>query len=530
MPTLPIDLEKPYFKIKVTDGSGNEILCGKYEVIAKPPITGFNQVAGTNYYWRNWTSVSIPLATYVGQNVTVEFTASDCALTGHLGYAYIDGSCFQSSIVSIPSGNCGGLPYTLIAPPGYASYAWTGPNIVGPNNVQTITVNQTGTYTCVITSLSGPTCKATLKAIVGNTPTINAGPDFTICKGGYAQLNASISLTNTFSWSPTTGLTNPNTLNPIARPTATTTYYLTACGITDSATVYVDEMDFSVGPNVTTCGGSSPVTLSATPTVPGSYSYSWTPSAGMTGATTANPTVSPLTTTTYSVVVTNLASGCSNTKQVTVTVLSNGATMAGPDRPYCGTPVQLNAVGGTTFTWTDLNGNPPIGLNCISCSNPIANPSLTTSYIVVSDLGLPCVNRDTVTILVSPSYMLSLPTSYTICGSGNVALSVVPSVAGSYTYNWSPSATLSGSATDSPVASPSVSTNYSVTVTNAIGCSQVGHTLVNVVAPIPITTSASPSIICVPGTSTSLTSVTAPTTCSNYALSAIGYAPIALNA
>jgi gliding motility-associated-like protein len=519
------DPQRPFFRIRVLDQSGNEILCGHYEVIAKPPITGFQQVPSTNYYWRDWTSVAIPLAAFVGQNVTVEFTASDCSLGGHLGYAYIDGSCFQSSIVSVPSGNCGGLPYTLIAPPGYASYAWTGPGIVGATNVQTITVNQTGTYTCVITSVSGPTCKTTLKAVVGNNPTINAGPDFYICPGGYAQLNASVSLTNSYTWSPTATLTNPNTLNPIARPTATTTYYLTGCGKIDSATVYVDDVDFAITPDFTTCGTST-VSLSATPTVAGSYTYSWSPSTGMTGANTATPTVTLSGTTTYSVTVTNVTSGCSNTRQVTVTVSTGSSTSAGADKVYCGTAVQLNAVGGTNFTWTDINGNIPVGLSCSNCSNPLASPSVTTSYIVTSNLTAPCINKDTVVVAASNPFTLSLPSTYTICGSGTTSMSVTPSPAGSYTYSWFPSATLTGANSATPVASPAATTNYAVTVTDAIGCFKTAYTLVNVVPAMSIGTAASPSAICTSGTSSILTATLSSATCSNYLLNTITYSPV----
>ena len=56
-------------------------------------------------------------------------------------------------------------------------------------------------------------------------PLVNAGADATICYGKTTQLNASIQ-GNYFSWSPVTGLVNPNTLSPISGPQSTTTYIL----------------------------------------------------------------------------------------------------------------------------------------------------------------------------------------------------------------------------------------------------------------------------------------------------------------
>jgi hypothetical protein len=60
--------------------------------------------------------------------------------------------------------------------------------------------------------------------------TVNAGNDITICEGASTQLNGSVSGGNntTYIWSPATGLNDPNILNPIATPNATTTYTLTA--------------------------------------------------------------------------------------------------------------------------------------------------------------------------------------------------------------------------------------------------------------------------------------------------------------
>lgn len=71
-----------------------------------------------------------------------------------------------------------------------------------------------------------------------------AGEDSTICGGGLdsTQLNATGG--TVYSWSPTTGLSNPNIANPWAKPTVTTTYtvttdYVGVCFSSDQVTVTV---------------------------------------------------------------------------------------------------------------------------------------------------------------------------------------------------------------------------------------------------------------------------------------------------
>ena len=60
---------------------------------------------------------------------------------------------------------------------------------------------------------------------VNPLPTAFAGLDAAFCAGGSVQLSATGG--TTFTWSPSTGLSNPNIGNPVANPTSTTTYVVT---------------------------------------------------------------------------------------------------------------------------------------------------------------------------------------------------------------------------------------------------------------------------------------------------------------
>jgi len=77
------------------DQANNLINCATYDVNATSAssIPGFQTKPGTIFKYKNWSAVTVPLLAYVGQNVTIEFTTSDCNQGGHFGYAYIQCQC-----------------------------------------------------------------------------------------------------------------------------------------------------------------------------------------------------------------------------------------------------------------------------------------------------------------------------------------------------------------------------------------------------------------------------------------------------
>ncbi|OJV30559.1 MAG: hypothetical protein BGO32_09240 [Bacteroidetes bacterium 37-13] len=80
-----------------------------------------------------------------------------------------------------------------------------------------------GTYLDTIPAKNG--CDSVITTYISySTDTISAGRDTAICKGDSTRLNGSGGLI--YTWSPATGLSNPNIANPIAKPTNTTVYQL----------------------------------------------------------------------------------------------------------------------------------------------------------------------------------------------------------------------------------------------------------------------------------------------------------------
>lgn len=156
--------EQPYLRINLIIGGVN-IDCGEYFQASQAGAVGFLDGPGDVRY-RPWSTVSIALTDFIGQTATVEFTSADCSQAGHFGYAYIDAECMP--MPSLESGmlTCGNLQVTLTAPEGADSYQWSGPGIVGPNNTQSITVDEPGDYSVQIIPVQGPACAYSLETTI----------------------------------------------------------------------------------------------------------------------------------------------------------------------------------------------------------------------------------------------------------------------------------------------------------------------------------------------------------------------------
>jgi gliding motility-associated-like protein len=175
-------------------------------------------------------------------------------------------------------------------------------------------------------------------------------------------------------------------------------------------------------------------------------------------------------------------------------------TEAGPSAviTVCdGSNAAITATGGTIFTWYDMAGvqiQPGAQFSCNPCNNPIAQPTTTTSYVVISDLSGTCINIDTVTVEVVPDFTWTITVDdATPCAQQPVQLTATPNPAGNYTYNWTPPATLNDPNISNPLATIFLPGTYtfSVEMTSSQGCiknDSISVTVANSVAPIIATT------------------------------------------
>ncbi len=139
-----------------------------------------------------------------------------------------------------------------------------------------------------------------------------------------------------------------------------------------------------------------------------------------------------------------------------------------------GNPVQLQASNGINYTWI-----PSTGLSCTTCSNPIASPSVYTTYTVISTasaaIGCKASNTVTMSITANPQ-VLSSPISTNVC----VGQSAYLVASNGSNYNWAPSNGLSCPTCPGTYASPTVTTVYTVTSNNSLLCSTTATQIINV--------------------------------------------------
>lgn len=344
-------------------------------------------------------------------------------------------------------------------------------NIPGAYNVTLTVTNANGSNTAVLTNY----------IVVNALPFADAGNNTTICNGNSTVLNASGG--TSYSWTPSTGLSSTTIQNPIANPTVNTTYTVivtnNGCTKTDPVTITVTAPPLAnAGPDLNVCLGSSG-SLNAS----GGTTYLWSPATGLSSTTISNPVVSTTVNTTYTVIVDN--GGCSNSDIVQVNVNNPPLADAGTNTVICrGSSTTLNASGGISYTWT-----PAVSLNFPNSVNPIASPTVTTIYTVAVNNGT-CTANDVVTVSVTPLPTANAGSDVTICSGASTTLSA----SGGTAYNWAPSTGLSSSTIANPVANPTVTTNYTVTVTNN-GCTATDFVNVLITSP-PVVNAGSDINVC----------------------------------
>ena len=243
---------------------------------------------------------------------------------------------------------CPGSSFTASTVSNAASYTWSPTTGVSNPAIANPVLSPASTTTYTVTGTTGPcTVSKTFTVTVGSTVTLAVRADTTICSGASFNANT-VSNGITFTWSPTTGVSNPAIANPVLSPTTTTTYTVTArigtCVTTRSFTVTVNPaVTVNAGPGSTILSGSS-VQLQGSGSA---GTILWTPSTALSATNILNPLASPVVTTTYTLRITN-QQGCTNTSNVTIIVI-----------PYCISPANAFTPNKDGFndTWFITNGN-----------------------------------------------------------------------------------------------------------------------------------------------------------------------------
>ena len=443
---------------------------------------------GFTYRWSTGaitpTIVALPTSTTV-YSVTVTGSTGCSAVT--TATVTVNAAVTATISVNPSSTICNGTSATLTASGG-TGYAWsTGATTAA------ISVSPATTTTYSVTVSNANSCSAVATTTITVNPAVTATvADQTICNGNSATLTANTSGGSgfTYAWRPAgTG----STQSVVVSPSTTTSYTVTVtnsngCSAVATATVTVNPAVTAViaaNPSLTICNGTTTI-LSAS----GGTVFRWN-----TGATTASIPVSPTTTTTYSVTVTN-AFGCSAIASTTVTV-NPSVTANLSNATICnGTVASLSATGGTNY----LLSNGTTNTTGILSVTPIA----TTVYSVTVTNGNGCSAIASGTVTVNPAVTATVA-NQTICNGTSTTLTANVSGGSGFSYNWSPVGTGN---TQKVVVAPSVTTVYTVTVANSTGCSAITSATVTVNAAVTATVISSSSCNSVSTTLTASSSQT----------------------
>ena len=318
---------------------------------------------------------------------------------------------FQTN-ASCDGGNDGAINITATGGnPGY-QYSLDGLNFQSSNVFNVAP----GSYSITVRDNKG--CISNTNANVGLTSNLTMTPqaDKTICKGTSIPMQLTSNATQ-YAWSPAAGLSNITIPNPVANPTVTTQYFVTAtlgkCSVMDSVFVYVNAAPIpNAGSDGFICYGQN-YTLQGS----GGTAFIWSPASSLSSAILASPVAVPSKTTTYTLSVTD-ANGCKSlvTDNVVVDVTPPIIVSVFPKDTivYSGDQFQLLAVSaGNIYSWS-----PVFGLNNPIVPDPVFTVSGDVIYRVTASTIAGCKGEGTINVKMYKGPDIYMPTGFTPNGDG----------------------------------------------------------------------------------------------------------------
>ncbi len=506
----------------VADAGADRSICPG---VASTPL-GTAPIVGATYSWSPATGLSsttvaqptVTLPNTTGAPIVQVYTltvstGASCASVGTVRVTVNPAATVDAGLART---TCSGVASVLLgtaAITGY-TYSWSpATGLSSPTVAQpTVTLpNTTGapitaTYTVTATSPTGCTATSTVVVTVSPAAVATPGPAISFCSGTVsAPLGGTAVAGTTYSWTPTTGLSNPNILNPTVTGTnttaapITTTYTLTATtagGCSATATVAVTINPAAVadaGPAKQTCSNVG-VAIGSGTAVAGT-TYTWSPATGLSSPSVLNPTVTlpNLGTTNFTQVYTltaTTANGCVSTGTVTVTIFPAAVANAGPALAFCSGETRTlgsgAAVTGTTYAWTPTTGlNDPTALNpTITLTNTTSAP-ITTTYTLMATTSNGCSATSTVAVTVNQAAVANAGPAKQTCSNVGVVIGSGTAVAGT-TYAWLPVTGLSSTSALTPtltlpnLTGAPIAVTYTLTATTALGCSATSTVAVTI--------------------------------------------------
>lgn len=370
---------------------------------------------------------------------------------------------------------------------------WAGPSALSggyPGTYQP-SVNLQGQYVYSYNFQNNNHCpliKDTVNVVMPQTPTLSIS-QASICAGQQTATLTAGGAAN-YTWTPSTGLNTSSSGTVAANPTVTTTYTVVGangnCRDTITTQVVVNPLPVMTVNSATICSGAS-----STLTASGASTYSWSPGLSLNTSSGATVTATPLSSTLYT--ITGTVGSCTAIVQSSVSVTPSPTLTVNSASICRGSEASLSVSGATSFSWFPSSALSASTGSMVSSSSPIS-----ITYTVIGMTGN-CSDTTESTVTVNPMPELAV-NSATVCYGFSTTLLA----SGASVYSWSPSTHLNTASGASVIATPSVSTVYSITGTLGM-CTSTTQTEVRV-NPLPhVSIQASSVVINTPGESVSLT-------------------------
>ena len=390
-----------------------------------------------------------------GSLETNNYFFSDADSLGHTinGTAHTIVKGCSPATVNVQSTRPSGVPYTVNFT--YGGTAVQGVDFSGPSSA-VMPAGSTATTISIAplaTAIGGPkTIEIYLQSpfscggytdtvlihIIDSATASIISHDTAICMGEAFQILTTGTTGLLYNWTPATGLSNPTVMNPVAAPTGTTTYVMTAtlplsgCApIVRSINVTVNTTTISIiTPDTSVCDGASvQIVSNGTP----GLVYNWTPAAGLNDPAVQNPIATPTTTTTYSLTAT-LTGSCPAYAHVTIAIAIPTINILTPDTAICvGGTVGLRVDGDASFIyhWT-----PDTYLDNADLKEPVSMPTADIAYELTAMVpGTACRITDHVSVTILPQVIAEASGSKSVCLNDPIPLYATPT-GGNYSYQW----------------------------------------------------------------------------------------------
>lgn len=400
-------------------------------------------IAGASYTWYNGTTLitGATSASYdatVSGNYSVKLNNVGCVIpsnTVSLTFNALPSLSLTANSTSICAAETVSLQVS-----GASTYTWSN----GSNNT-TYTASPAANTVYSVTGVDVNNCSNTASISIGvnATPTVViSASQLAICPNETATLT--LSGASTYTWTD-----NSNSTTYTVSPISSTSY--SVIGTDGNGCIGNSLITINANPNPTVsitasqsviCSGNS-----SSLTASGASSYTWT-----NGPSSSVYNVNPTINTTYTVEGTD-ANNCHNTSLITIYVNTTPTvTATANSNTICaGQTVTLTANGASTYTWLPSGATSAI---------TVVAPNTNTTY-TLNGGNNGCFDDVNISIIVNQLPTILASTSNTLmCVGENVILTANTSAT---SYTWS-----NGANTTSISVSPTITTIYSVTVTDGL--------------------------------------------------------------